>query len=1051
MTYSFKISFLVSCLSILNLDIGLSQASSGESILLEISSQIKTSADDAEEYLKNGTVILNSSDLEIVDDKEEGAQIVGLRFMELPLSKGMDVQSAYIQFTADTEISWGATEITISGELSERAAPFENQITNLSSRVLTNTKVKWQAEEWLVTSEQSSKQQTVDLTPIIKEIIQQPNWQGGNELAFFLTGSGRRRTAAAYDLAPQQAATLVVNFNYTKPNTVLENISINEIMAANSTIFDENGDADDWLEIYNGNDVPILLDDLYLTDDLTDLRKWQIKDQTILPPNGYALIWADGEPEQGNLHAPFKLKSSGESLALVQKLDGALHVLDSLTFPSLPKNTSYGRKTDGQNEWTLFTEVSPKTSNNGKGEYTTAKVQFSQESGIYEEVITLEIAVDDPSYDIYYTVDGSIPTNQSILYQTPIALNQAQQISARAIKNDFMGGIETAFYVVNDPSEIAILNVQSNPDNFWDDEMGIYVKGTNGALDYCDNVLNNWNQDWERPCQLTFYEPDGTSGFQVNAGMKIGGACSRNLAQKSLNFYMRNGRYGDKSIQYKIFANLEIAEFRRIKIRNSGGDWQEMLFRDGMNQTILANQVDIDLMAYRPVRVYLNGEFWGIYGMRELFNEDYIESHHGVDKDSVDILGDPSGPRANVKEGSFDAYTQMINYIEQHGLKEKVHYENIQERMDVNEFINYYITQIYLANFDWPGNNVRVWRDQNGGKFRWMLFDTDASTGWQSWGPNVAKPNHNSLTHSLNTGSVNMAVPGFTEWPNGASSTYLFRKLMENENFKSEFIQRTGTFRTLIFNPERVLPMVDNMESLLAPEMNRHIQTWSKLDRKILGNGSPSGGSITNWQSTISAYKRFFSDRPFHILSTYRNTLDLTGDFQLKFDYTETTKGKVVLHENEMAIPFDYEGTYFKNIPIQIKAIPAEGYVFSHWLETGDTSAEIDFTANEDATLTPIFVDQLVSTEDLENISRLTIFPNPAKDIIQLNMDNLTTKVTEIRVYNSVGQVVLMQNITANGGVLNEHISIGHLSEGVYWVEVLDANNHRLAQRLVIN
>ena len=543
---------------------------------------------------------------------------------------------------------------------------------------------------------------------------------------------------------------------------------------------------------------------------------------------------------------------------------------------------------------------------------------------------------------------------------------------------------------------------------------------------------------------MTFYEPDGSDGFQVNAGMKIGGACSRNLKMKSFNFFLRNKDYGEELIDYPIFPNQTLTEFRRIKIRNGGTDWLEMLFRDGMNHHLLANTVDLDLVAYRPVRVYLNGQYWGVYGIREMLNKHYIASHHGVDADSVDILGDPYGPRSQVREGDDEAWDIFANLVATKGVSQEEDYIAIQEMMDLQQYLNYYIVQIYLANFDWPGNNVRVWRDRNNGKFRWMLFDTDTSAGWDSWGATVAKANHNSLAHSLNTNNVR-GVPGFEQWPNGPESTFIFRQLMKNEDFKNEFIQRTCTFRELLFSPDRVFPMVDSMEQLLLPEIGRHIQKWTGNNQ--LGQGRPSGGSVPAWRNILSSYKNFFSSRAFHILSIYEKELDLAGTFDLAIN-TMSNKGKVVLHQNEMAIPTTYVGKYFKNVPITIKAIPEEGYYFSHWLETGNTNSEVQFSSTVDTTLTPIFTSQAVSVYDEELDHQIVVFPNPTADFITIQLEEDILEPIQLKLYNSLGQEVLEPRSTD----ATSTISVKQLPKGIYWlsVERLGVENRSLVSRRIV-
>jgi len=1004
--------------------------------ILEISRTPQNFADDAEEW-PNGIVNLSSSDLELINDIDIGNQTVGIRFSDITIASGTEILEAYIQFTSDDESSTGFTNIQITTESTDNAAPFVSSSFNLSNRTTSDFWVSWLPDDWLFTGVADEQQRTPELKELVQSVVDRSGWQIGNAISFIFSGSGRRIAAAA-DANPNNAPRLIIKIAYPKPTSILEGVFINELMSSNNSIPDEHGETDDWIEIYNNSNQPVFLGDLYLTDDPNNLQKWELNANTLLAPNDFMLIWADETPEQGSLHTNFRLNSGGEFLALTQDLNGTLHVLDSLDFPPVSRNTTYGRVLDGATDFVNFGNSSPAASNNGQPQILDASIDFSIPGGHYPTTVSLSMSVSDPTASIYYTTDGSFPTEQSPSYQGPITIDQTQQINARAIKSGFISNqISSEFFLINESAEIGVINVQSDPANFWDNEKGIYVSGTNGTIDYCNNFSRNWNQDWERPCHLTFWDADDAPAFSVNAGMKIGGACSRNLKMKSFNFFLRNGAYGDEKIDYQIFPQQEnINEYRRIKIRNSGSDWVEMAFRDGMNYSILQNTVDLDLMAYRPVRVYLNGAYWGMYGLREMFNKHYIESHHGVNSDNVDILGDPYGPRSQIRDGDLERYDEMVSFLNNNNLSESNNYQIIQDFIDLDQYLNYHIAQIYLANYDWPGNNVRVWRDKDGGKFRWMLFDTDASAGWRNWSTSVANPNHNTLSHMLNTQPVNMNVPGFTEWPNGAESTFLFRKLMENSDFKNEFAQRTCTFRELIFAPERVHPLVDEMEALLLPEMDRHISNW--LGNNQFGSGIPSGGSVAEWQSYISNYKSFFANRDFFILSIFQNTLNLEGRFNLTFGYDQTTNGDVFVHQNEMAIPFDYQGEYFENMPIKIKAVPHENYFFSHWLETGETNSEIEFITSENATITPVFTtENPVNANELTSEWSLTIYPNPVKDILRISYLSNSSQFANMTITNVFGQQVLNMPVTTNNNG-REHIelSVKSFTPGIYWVRI---------------
>ena len=166
---------------------------------------------------------------------------------------------------------------------------------------------------------------------------------------------------------------------------------------------------------------------------------------------------------------------------------------------------------------------------------------------------------------------------------------------------------------------------------------------------------HNWNQDWERPTSVRLFDENGALGFKVNSGIKIGGGCSRGISMKGFNLFLRADTYGDDFINFNLFPNSEINQYKRFKLRSGGNDFGQTRIRDGVNQSILYNQLDIDLMAYQPVVLYLNGEYWGFYGMRELFNKHHIASHHQVNADNIDLIKIPYSHDRELKEGDYIA------------------------------------------------------------------------------------------------------------------------------------------------------------------------------------------------------------------------------------------------------------------------------------------------------------------------------------------------------------------------------------------------------------
>ncbi|SVE09834.1 uncharacterized protein METZ01_LOCUS462688, partial [marine metagenome] len=248
------------------------------------------------------------------------------------------------------------------------------------------------------------------------------------------------------------------------------------------------------------------------------------------------------------------------------------------------------------------------------------------------------------------------------------------------------------------------------------------------------------------------------------------------------------------------------------------------MFRDGMLQSLAANIVDVDRQCYKPSILFINGEYWGIHNIRERTNTHFIETNYNIDIDNVDILVQKYG-RVYASEGDLDQYNQLINFIELNDISLPENFNYIQTQVDINELLNYQILQIYASNGDWPQNNYKLWKPKSGnGKWRWIIHDMDAGFD--------VRDSH-IITHSF---THNILIWAFYEYPDPALNGYgawaksFFHSLMSNSDYVNEFIQRFATHLNTIYNPERVIQVIDSLKSNLELEMPRHLARWENSD-----------------------------------------------------------------------------------------------------------------------------------------------------------------------------------------------------------------------------
>lgn len=994
-----------------------------------IVTRINDSNDDAEEPFEQSFLTLNDSGINIVNDWS-GDQTVGFRFDELNIPPGAIVSRAWIQFTtANSSGSTGAADLTIAGHASGNSLTFESNAQNISSRTRTNNTVSWQPEEWSSTNESGMDQQTPELTAIVQEILDLPDWNTNSALTFIITGTGTR-IPYAYDGNPQLAPALHLEITLPLSDVPVANLFINEIAPGGTSHTDEGGAFEDWVEIYNGGNETVDLGGLFLSDTENNITKWQISQPYLLAPNDFVVIFTDKDPEEGGLHADFSLEASGEQILLSQAIDNRIQVLDSLTFGPVPFQTTYGRSTDGAPEFVIFGEVTPGASNNGALRGLEPPVILLP-NGIYQTTQEVSFSHPDPEVTIRYTQDGSIPNVFSTAYSTPFSINDNTSLKAVAFKDNHVASTAAVgSYLFDITSNIPTLFINTDPANFFDDEIGIYVEGTNGIPGFCRTDSVNWNRDWERPINLGMFLPDGSEAFNVNAGIRIGGGCSRTYAQKSFNVYMRRNMYGDGAIDYPIYEGRETEIFERIKLRNSGQDYLRTMYRDGLVQTLIWDKIDMDLLGYQPTTLYLNGDFWGIYNIRELFNDEHFENVLDVDKDEIDLLKNPAMPWALTKRGTDTEYMELFDFIDNNDLSIEENYNVVADQVDINQLTNYWGFSVYIAKHDWPANNVIIWKERKAGKkWRYGALDHDGSTdnGFAA----ETRPDFNTLAQVM--------VPNSTEWPNHSNSTLFFRKLLDNENFRNEFIQRSCSFIELIYSEERTAHISDSIRSLIQPHIPAQAERW--------GDELSIGGNELNWGGWADNMTDFFVTRPDFYRGFMNEQFGLQGTYELTLNYNENTNGRVVVNSNEMETPYNFTNLYFKNVPLRLKAIAAEGFEFSHWLETGDTTAVLEYTGTTDAILTPVF-GTVTGVETPPALISYQVFPNPTTGKVNLLASFNEQTEVDIQVYDLLGRQIL--STRHNSISINAQLDLTGQATGIYLINIITEKG-TLTEKILLN
>ena len=464
------------------------------------------------------------------------------------------------------------------------------------------------------------------------------------------------------------------------------------------------------------------------------------------------------------------------------------------------------------------------------GQAQNDTVLFSVQGGFYEDVFQLELYNYYPQNHIRYTTNGNNPTAQSPLYEEPLLLDSTKysQSNIYTIVNcpiqDFylpdsvahciviraavfdendscISGVRTNSYFIRalgcDTHGLPAVSICADSLDLFDYETGIFVPGIHHDPldpDWTGNYYQE-GREWERLMNVEFYEQDNR-GINQQAGLRTHGGNGRRFQQKCLKMYARE-EYGKKRFKHKFFETIPLNNFKHLVLKPFAASWNQ----SGVNDHIcnqIASQLNIEALASRPVVLYLNGEYWGIYYIHEKPDERYLEDHFGVDIDNVNII---NGWNPNADHGSVQNFSALFRWMETADLADADNYAFVSTKIDLDNFIDYQIFELSIENNDWPANNMRCWQEDDG-KWRWIFFDGDACLCWMTF---------NAFDNAV--------YEGDNLWPSNWRATLFFRKLMENDDFKLQFNTRFHELLGTTFSYEVTKPIFDDIKETIIDEV----------------------------------------------------------------------------------------------------------------------------------------------------------------------------------------------------------------------------------------
>ncbi len=559
-----------------------------------------------------------------------------------------------------------------------------------------------------------------------------------------------------------------------------KDLIINEVMNTNKQYLAQNGNQYyDWIELYNNTDKEISLNGYCLSTNLNDKEMYPLPDQT-LKPYGYLILMCSGNTNLSNSsyqHTGFKISDS-EGIYLSK--EGKL--IDSVFISNMPYGYSYGR--NDSVGYFFISSPTPGEDNESGYSARSSDPQISFQGGVFNDLNEIKVEITGPN-TIYYTTDGSLPNKDSEKVSGPIFIDKTTVIRARCFENGKMvSNTAVESYIINENHTLPVASLVMNPDDFS------YVN------------KNAWEEGLEKQAHLEFYEEDGS--FSTNCSYSLFGGNARSYSKKS--FCVRFDReWGAHDLEYQVFDNRDNAVFDALVFRTGSSDWDGAIIRDILGTSLVDDYTDLDVLAYKPCILYVNGKYWGIFNIREKTGAQYISSHYNVSEESVNI----SRIDSDVTCGSIKGYSSLRSYCRNHDLSVDEYYNYVAEHADLVNVADYWISEGFVTNNDLL--NVRVFNSSEleEGRYHYIFYDLDFA--WYNVDRNW---------YTVYIGNSNYMT-------NHSYENDLIYNLLQNRNFRKLWLERLAYNLNNTWSEENVLNRIDEIYQIYEPEIERNQKRWN--------------------------------------------------------------------------------------------------------------------------------------------------------------------------------------------------------------------------------
>lgn len=829
-------------------------------------------------------------------------------------------------------------------------------------------------------------------------------------------------------------------------------VIINEYSCANlNQFFDAYGKHEDWIEVYNNSINVLDISGYYLSDDINDLKKWKFPLETVLPPKANFRVWCSGRTTDTisiqNLHTNFKLKQTKNNPEKIILSDKQGNILDSLTITITQLGHSVARKNNGNSTWSICTKPTIGTTNetafNDMYMRYALKPTMSLDAGNYTNQVEVKISTDEPNSKIYYTTDGTEPTKNSTIYTIPVLITKTTVLKAKVFSTDSIvlpSFTQFKTYFINESSTLPIISVGAD-----------YVQ-----------ALANGDGEIKPIGSIEYFDATFNSKARSYGELNRHGQDSWVNDQRSLDWVSRDEMGYSAAIKEKLFDATNRKEFQRIILRASGDDNYPATdanyhdgsahMRDDYVQTLAQKGgLQLDVRTATRCIVFLNGDYWGVYSIRELPDDsDYTEYYYNQDKYNIQYMLTWGNTWAEYDNGdTYNDWATVPDLVLNNNMADVQNFETLNNKVDLISFIDYFLINLNVVCTDWLNYNTGWWRglNPNGGHKKWgyILWDNDATFDYYINYTGI--PNSTVTAKPCDLENFNL---GFWSDDPGKHYDMMLKLLDESPEFRQLYLNRLIDLNNTVFSCDNMLNLLDEMTAIIEPEMQRHIERW--------------GGSYDEWKTDgIDNLRNFISQRCNLYDEGIQECYHMTGK-QIVFKIEPPMAGSILINSIHVTQP-QFEGMYYTNFTnnISAEATINTNYIFDKWTSsTGTTiiapninAIEITAQITDVDTITAHFIDPTaiptVQNPANNNTPNIRAYPTQIDKNQTLTVEYIPTEnnSTVITLYNIMGSKITEINLpithTPANQLLTQKINLQrfNINGGTYLVNVKTGNYNK--------